>query len=231
MFGILIVFTKEVVFPFFQNKGADLTLSSNLKKPEFTIDTKINYLARLYTNYGLVTIDLYESSAPQNVNSFVHLANSGYFNATKFHRLIPDFLLQGGDRNTIDQDLSNDGKGRPNYLIDDEVNWDSLDLPQSQRNKLQNAGFSSKGGLESKPLERFSVAMANSGPNTNGSQFFIVLADLDDPRLSDFQGFFTVIGKVTGGTDVLDAISQVSVDGSSRPSKDIVIDKAEIFTR
>ena len=169
------------------------------------------------------------------LNNFVYLSSLGYYSRTKFDRLIPDFLIQGGDRNTLNYDLTDDGKGRTGYFIEDEVNWDSLDLSQEKRNELSNLGYKSKAGLESMPLERFSVAMANNGPDTNSSQFFIVISNIDDSRLDTLNGKFTVIGKVVSGGEVLDEISAIPVvnlnSNSPPPTEDIIVTNIEISPR
>lgn len=193
--------------------------------PELQLDSGRNYRAVLVTNYGDVTIDLFEQNAPLNVNNFIFLSRRLYYRGTKFHRLVPGLILQGGDRNTFDDDPGNDGKGGPGYFIADEVNWDSLNLSNERRAALAAAGFSSNNNVSSRPLQRYSVAMANGGANTNGSQFFIVLGD--DSRLAELQGRFTVIGIVTGGFDVLNRINSIAVDdlasNSPRPLQDVLL--------
>ena len=236
MFGVVILLGKEVVIPIIQNRGViDLNVVNPAYRPQYSLDNSKQYIAKLNTNFGALTIQLYRESAPNNVNSFVYLAQKSYYNNTKFHRLIPNLLIQGGDKNTLDIDPTNDGKGKPNYLIDDEVNWESLNLPQSQIDKLKTAGYKSNPDVISHPLERFSVAMANAGPNTNGSQFFIVFADNSDSRLADLNGFYTVIGKVTDGFDVLNTISNIPVDSATaanpRPTQDIVIQSVDIVAQ
>jgi peptidyl-prolyl cis-trans isomerase B (cyclophilin B) len=233
MFVVLVLFGKYII-PFVFNPGS-INIDSNLpNNPEIVISTNLNYQAKMYTNFGVVTIDLYTKSAPKNVNNFAFLSNRGFYNQTKFHRLIPDFLIQGGDRNTLSSDISSYGKGKPNYLVDDEVNWDSLDLSTEQRNNLTNLGYKSTPNLESHKLDRYSLAMANNGPNMNGSQFFIVIASFDDSRLTDLNGKFTVIGKVVSGMDVLDTISKIAVDDANsanpKPLQDIIIQKIEVYS-
>src|SRR5258706_15334840 len=107
MFAILVIVGKNYVIPLlFERKPVDLSQSFDVR-PAFTIDTKKDYLAKVNTNFGSFTIDLYEKNAPQNVNNVIYLANKGYYTRTKFHRLIPGLLIQGGDRNTLDDDPSN----------------------------------------------------------------------------------------------------------------------------
>ncbi|BCX13821.1 MAG: hypothetical protein KatS3mg085_353 [Candidatus Dojkabacteria bacterium] len=237
MFGLLFTISREIWVPLiYQEKTLDDVIPIKFaERPDFIISTQSDYFARVRTNFGEFTIDLYEKRAPQNVNNFVFLANKKYYNQTKVHRLIPNLLFQMGDRNTLDDDPTNDGKGNAGYFIEDEINWDALDLSQEKREKLKKDGYESTPGLLSAPLERLSVAMASSGPNTNSSQFFIVTAQVDDPRIEEMNGKFTVIGKVVSGGDIIDTINSVPVDNSDpkkpTPTQDIVILSIEIYTR
>jgi len=234
MFAVIAIAGKQIFIPVLSGKASLNSIASGntQNKPQFTKNKKKNYLAKIETNYGAMTAILYAPSAPQNVNNFINLAKSSYYNGTKFHRLIPNFLIQGGDKNTLQSNVGDWGLGNPGYLIEDEVNWDSLNLSNDQKTKLNNAGYASTPGIVSHPLERYSLAMANSGPNTNGSQFFIIIAPSDDSRLRDLQGYFTVIGKVINGTDVLDQLNRIPVDDPTNnvphPTKDIVLQKIEI---
>ena len=133
------------------------------------------------TNLGDIKIQLFGDVSPITVNNFLNLAQSGFYNGTKFHRVIKDFMIQGGDPNSKDNDLSNDGMGDPGYKFDDEFN----------DNKLV----------------RGSLAMANSGPNTNGSQFFIVTAT-STPWLD---GHHVNFGIVIAGLDVVSKIENTPV--------------------
>jgi cyclophilin family peptidyl-prolyl cis-trans isomerase len=239
MMFLLAYFGKEYVLPFIAGKKNINQLQPYVytQAPAVTIDLSRDYYAKFHTSMGVITVDLAEDAAPINVNNIIFLANEGYYDGTKFHRLIKDFLIQGGDRNTLDDDPSNDGAGGPGYVIEDEVNWDALDLPQSKRTELSEKGYTARPGLPSIPLGRFTLAMAKdiNYPNTNGSQFFFVLANINDPRLAQLNGYFTVIGKVTSGANVLDNISRLEVDNptspSPRPLQDIVLEKVEILTK
>lgn len=236
MFGILVTLSTDVLVPFFQ-EGDRVIIENNDfdEPPELTIDLSRDYLANIDTNFGRFTIDLYDNAAPENVNNFIYLSQEGFYERTTFHRIIPSFLIQGGDRNTLDEDPANDGFGTPGYFIKDEVNWDALDFNEDKRELLTSLGYESTPGLESQPLERFSVAMASSGPNTNGSQFFIVTANVNDPRLTELTGFYTVIGKIVAGGDIINTISQIPVENQDSdkptPIQTIRIDAIEIYTR
>ena len=123
--------------------------------------------------------------------NFEKLAGDGFYNGVIFHRVIPDFMIQGGDP-------TGTGSGGPGYKFEDEFN--------------------------EQKVVRGALAMANSGPNTNGSQFFIVTADAC-PWLD---GKHTVFGRVTDGMDVVDTISGLDTDGRDRPRDDVVIERVEL---
>jgi peptidyl-prolyl cis-trans isomerase B (cyclophilin B) len=143
--------------------------------------------ATLNTNKGAIAIELFDDDAPETVGNFIKLARDGFYDGVIFHRVIPNFMIQGGDP-------TGTGSGGPGYKFDDEFN--------------------------DHKVERGALAMANSGPNTNGSQFFVVTAD-DCPWLD---GKHTVFGQVTSGMDVVDAISNVDRDSRDRPHEDVVIE-------
>ena len=141
--------------------------------------------ATLHTNHGAIELELHDADAPTTVENFRKLAG------VIFHRVIPDFMIQGGDP-------TGTGSGGPGYEFEDEAN--------------------------DHPVARGALAMANSGPNTNGSQFFIVTVDAC-PWLN---GKHTVFGRVTSGMDVADAISQVETGSGDRPREDVVIERVDI---
>jgi cyclophilin family peptidyl-prolyl cis-trans isomerase len=143
--------------------------------------------ATLHTNQGDIAVELYDDDAPKTVENFLSLARKGFYDGVIFHRVIPDFMIQGGDP-------TGTGSGGPGYTFEDEFN--------------------------DHPVARGALAMANAGPNTNGSQFFIVTAEAT-PWLD---GKHTVFGRVTGGMDVVDAISALDTDGRDRPRQDVVIE-------
>ncbi len=146
------------------------------------------------TSKGEITIELFGETSPRTVENFVKLASSGFYNGTRFHRVIRDFMIQGGD--PLSQDVSKKntwGTGGPGYQFKDEFN--------------------------SEKLVKGSLAMANSGPNTNGSQFFIVTAD----ATSWLDGKHTNFGRVVKGMDVVEAIEKSATDNSDKPITDILI--------
>ena len=155
-------------------------------------------------DYGTIEIALHPDLAPANVANFVRLAEEGFYDGTSFHRVIPDFMIQGGDPNTRDKDPTDDGLGGPGYQIQDE--------------------------FSDAPHVRGVVSMANTGlPDTGGSQFFIVHNDV--PHLD---GSYTVLGRVTSGIEVVDAIAAVETDRygrwgpENRPLESVVVEKVEI---
>lgn len=234
MLILLFIFGRDYALPIIRGQKTlyELEPFTYTRPPEFTIDNSQDYFLDLRTNYGTITVDLFEKSAPNNVNNVVFLAGRGYYNGTKFHRLFPDFMLQGGDRNTLDEEPLNDGLGGPGYFVDDEINWESLGFGSEKQQELALKGYSSEPLLTSKHLTAFSMAMASTAPDTNGSQFFIVLADPSDPRLAALDGYFTVVGRVYAGADVLAKIKQIPVDTTDpnlpRPKEGIVLEEATV---
>lgn len=160
---------------------------------------KVYSQAILKTNFGDIKVRFYGADSPITVNNFMSLAEKGFYDDTKFHRVIKDFMIQGGDPNSKDDDWSNDGTGGPGYSFQDEFN--------------------------SHGLVRGSLAMANAGPNTNGSQFFIVTAAAT-PWLD---GKHTNFGEIVSGMEVVDKIEQVEVNGNNHPIKDVVIKSIELL--
>jgi len=156
--------------------------------------------AVLKTNLGDIKVSFYADASPKTVNNFLTLAEKGFFDGIRFHRVIKDFMIQAGDPNSKD-DAKKDmwGTGGPGYKFEDEFN--------------------------NEPLVRGSLAMANSGPNTNGSQFFIVTAAAT-PWLD---GKHTNFGLVEEGMDVIDKIENSDTDGRDRPLKDVVIESIELI--
>jgi cyclophilin family peptidyl-prolyl cis-trans isomerase len=155
--------------------------------------------ADIKTNFGNIKIKFYGKDSPITVNNFLNLAKLGFYDQTKFHRVIKDFMIQGGDPNSKDDDWSNDGTGGPDYRFQDEFNQHKLVLG--------------------------SLAMANSGPNTNGSQFFIVTAT-STPWLD---GHHTNFGEITAGMDVVKKIEAVDKNQNDHPIKDVIVEGVELL--
>lgn len=147
--------------------------------------------ATVHTSEGAIELELYPDAAPKTVENFEKLSRDGFYEGVIFHRVIPDFMIQGGDP-------TGTGTGGPGYEFEDEFNEHRV--------------------------TRGALAMANAGPNTNGSQFFIVTAEAA-PWLD---GKHTVFGRVTSGMDVVDRISQVERDANDRPRTPVTIGRIEL---
>ncbi len=203
--------------------------------PEDILESDKDYQAIIKTNFGEIKIDLFEKNAPNTVNNFVFLADDNYYDKVKFFRIEKDFVIQGGSRLTLDDNLQNDSQGGPGYKFDDEINWKSIDLSEEKQKALKDEGYSSNPDVKSKKLEKYSIAMANAGPNTNGSQFFIVTGASDSENIQNLQGKHTVFGKVIEGKDVVDEINNVDIldaqSSTPRPAQDIIIEDVEIIAK
>ena len=147
--------------------------------------------ATIHTNHGAIELELFDEDAPKTVENFRKLADDGFYDGVIFHRVIKDFMIQGGDP-------TGTGTGGPGYTFEDEFN--------------------------DHKVERGALAMANAGPNTNGSQFFIVTTDAA-PWLD---GKHTVFGRVTGGMDAVDSIEGTDTDAADKPSSDAVIERIDL---
>jgi len=150
------------------------------------------------TNKGTIVFETYDADAPKTVQNFITLAQKGFYNSLIFHRVIKDFMIQGGDP-------TGTGMSGPGYKFEDELN---------------SATPSYKAGYA-----RGVVAMANSGPNTNGSQFFIMHKDVSLPHN------YTIFGKVVSGLDIVDAIAMTQIGPNDKPASDIVMKKVTVSTR
>ena len=147
--------------------------------------------ATLHTNHGAIAVELFDEDAPRTVENFTKLARDGFYDGVIFHRVIPDFMIQGGDP-------TGTGSGGPGYTFEDEFN--------------------------DRKVVRGALAMANAGPNTNGSQFFIVTTE----AASWLDRKHTVFGRVTDGMDVVDVISGLETDARDRPRADVVIERVDL---
>jgi peptidyl-prolyl cis-trans isomerase B (cyclophilin B) len=147
--------------------------------------------ANMNTSHGTIALELFDDDAPKTVENFRKLAGEGFYEGVVFHRVIPDFMIQGGDP-------TGTGMGGPGYTFEDEFN--------------------------DHKVERGALAMANAGPNTNGSQFFIVTTDAA-PWLD---GKHTVFGKVTGAMNAVDSIEKADTDANDKPREPAVIERVEL---
>ncbi|MCI0619826.1 peptidylprolyl isomerase [Candidatus Wolfebacteria bacterium] len=155
--------------------------------------------AVLKTSKGTIELELFEGEAPETVGNFIALAEDGFYDGTRFHRVIPNFMIQGGDPLSKDDDQKELwGTGGPGYMFSDEFT-----------EELSNV--------------RGTIAMANAGPDTNGSQFFINIVDN-----TFLDGKHAVFGRVVDGMEIVDAIVGVPTEGPDRPVDDIVLEKVTI---
>lgn len=172
-----------------------LSTSSNTTNQE-----KIMNTVTLKTTMGDITLEMNRANAPKTVENFITLAEKGFYDGIRFHRVIEGFMIQAGDPQSKDADKKSLwGTGGPGYKFDDELT-----------------------GTETYP--QGTLAMANAGPNTNGSQFFIVTASPAAPLPPSY----TVFGKVTKGIDVALAIEKVQTESADRPVTDVVIEKVTV---
>ena len=147
--------------------------------------------ATMHTSKGAIELELFDEDAPKTVQNFKKLAQDGFYDGVIFHRVIRDFMVQGGDP-------TGTGTGGPGYTFEDEIN--------------------------DHRIVRGALAMANAGPNTNGSQFFLVTTG-EAPWLD---GKHTVFGRITGGMDVVDTIESTETDGRDRPVEEISITSIDL---
>jgi peptidyl-prolyl cis-trans isomerase B (cyclophilin B) len=153
--------------------------------------------AVIETDKGDIKLELYKDVAPKTVENFIKLIQEEFYNGIIFHRVIEDFMIQGGDPN-------GDGTGGPGYTFEDEINPKSLGLTDNEIKALEDQGYIFNYNLESIAHEVGAISMANAGPNTNGSQFFIITTE---PQLH-LNGRHTVFGKVYEGMEVVHQIKQ-----------------------
>jgi cyclophilin family peptidyl-prolyl cis-trans isomerase len=171
----------------------DNTMDVYDEYPEMDLKDDLDYKAVIETNMGDIKIDLFEKDAPLAVNSFKYLTDDGFYNGLIFHRVVNDFMIQGGDP-------EGNGTGGAGYSFEDEL----------------NNGHDYEPGI---------IAMANSGPDSNSSQFFITVSTFKKEVLSSEH---TVFGKVTEGMDVVDAISKVETNASDKPEESVRIDAIHV---
>lgn len=162
--------------------------------------------AKITTGRGVIELELYPDVAPKTVANFAKLAREGFYNGVTFHRVIADFMIQGGDplSKTLPVGDQRIGTGGPGYSFEDEINPKSLGVPDSVIKQYEAQGYTYNYALHSLPVDPGAIAMANAGPDTNGSQFFIVTTR---PQ-THLYGKHTVFGKVVGGMDVALKIQQ-----------------------
>jgi peptidyl-prolyl cis-trans isomerase B (cyclophilin B) len=201
--SLLVIGTTIYINKDFSNKGNE-ALQASLETTQQI--TKLNEdimkerpIIEFDTNKGKITVELFSDLSPNTASKIIKYTKEGVYDNTLFHRVIDNFMIQGGDPNTKDPSKSGlYGTGDAGEKFDDEIN-DEL-------------------------LVKGSFAMANSGPDTNGSQFFIVTAE-STPWLD---GAHTNVGKVIGGMDIVEAISKVETQPNDRPTEDVKIISAKV---
>jgi len=155
----------------------------------------MNHIIIIKTNMGEIRFMTYDEDAPKTVNNFITLAQKGFYDGVIFHRVIDGFMIQGGDP-------TGTGRGGPGYAFEDELNPETESYKQGYKKGV--------------------VAMANAGPDTNGSQFFIMVADYP------LDNNYTIFGKVISGQDVADAIAKVEKDSNDRPVSPVIMEKVTV---
>jgi len=165
-------------------------------KPENVLEEGVDYGALIRTSAGEIEVDLFENETPLTVNSFLFLTKENFFDGLIFHRVVPDFVIQGGDP-------LGTGTGGPGYQIPDEI--------------------------KDRKYEPYTLGMANSGPDTNGSQFFITSGNISEGSIQALNGNYTIFGKVTKGFAVVDSIERVQTDANERPVNPVTIEVVQII--
>ncbi len=173
-------------------------ISSEEEVDKNNLTEVMNYEITLKTNRGEITFETFADIAPTTVNNFVELSEDGFYDGIIFHRVIDGFMIQGGCPEGT-------GRGGPGYTFEDEID---------PNNELYQGGYDK--GL---------VAMANRGPNTNGSQFFIMVEDYPLPPQ------YTIFGRVIAGQDVVDEIAKTETDQSDKPVEDVTIEEVEMIEK
>jgi peptidyl-prolyl cis-trans isomerase B (cyclophilin B) len=163
--------------------------------PEMQFDLKKSYRVAMTTSCGEISIELFDDKSPKTVNNFLFLVKKGFYDGLTFHRIVRDFVVQGGDP-------QGDGRGGPGYKFEDEVD-NGL--------KFDQVGL---------------LAMANSGPNTNGSQFFITTGNA-----AHLNGKHTIFGKVIAGQEVVDALNALEADQNGKPAQTAYIETITIIEK
>ncbi len=153
------------------------------------------HIVTIETNYGIIKFETYDADAPKTVQNFITLTQKGFYDNLTFHRIAKGFVIQGGDP-------KGNGTGGPGYAFEDELNTNSESYKEGYKKGV--------------------VAMANSGPNTNGSQFFIMLEDYPLPHL------YTIFGRVSEGQEIVDKIGTLQVGANDKPVAPVIMKKVTV---
>jgi len=191
----LILTDKGITMPeenLVQNNNAPKTYP----QPEQVLEEGIDYGAVIKTSMGDIEVDLFEDESPITVNSFLFLTKEKFYDGLTFHRIVKDFVIQGGDPDGV-------GTGGPGYQIPDEIT--------------------------DRKYKAYTLGMANAGPNTNGSQFFITTGEISPQSIEALNGGYTIFGEVTKGFAVVDSIERVETDATDKPINPVVIESVQII--
>lgn len=193
--GVGLILTKNGML---MNNNIDTNKAeTTYSKLENVLEEGVDYSAVIKTNLGNIEIDLFESETPITVNSFLFLAKNKFFDDLIFHRVVANFVIQGGDP-------TGTGRGGPGYSFEDEITG--------------------------RKYKAYSVGMANSGKDTNGSQFFITSGNISQGNLQSLNtGGYTIFGEVKSGFAVVDSIERVEVDANGKPINDVSIESIQII--
>lgn len=240
--------------PFSGDDGSKDDIKRDYKSyPDTVIKDDVNYSATIKTNKGDIVVDLYEKAAPKTVNNFVYLSKEDFYDGLLIHRVSKGFVIQGGDPKgdgtggpgyKFEDEINPKSLGLDKILVKNATFLSGLYnpydtstsgyAPNSLREHADDTleyfykdaiGYDYKYDIASYKFAPGVIAMANSGPNTNGSQFFITVSNSDTSSLN---GRHTVFGRVTSGMDVVDEISNVLVDDKEKPVDDIEIEDIKI---
>ena len=170
--------------------------SKTYSQPENVLEEGIDYGAVIKTSMGDIEVDLFENETPITVNSFLFLTKEKFYDGLTFHRIVKDFVIQGGDPDGV-------GTGGPGYQIPDEIT--------------------------DREYKAYTLGMANAGPNTNGSQFFITTGEIGQQSLEALNGNYTIFGEVTKGFAIVDSIERVETDATDKPLNPVVIESIQII--
>lgn len=176
------------VAPQADNQNTQSSTTNNNQK-------NMQHLITIKTNKGDIEFVTYDADAPKAASNFISLAEKGFYNGVIFHRVIKDFMIQGGDP-------TGTGRGGPGYTFEDELNPSTVSYKEGYKKGV--------------------VAMANAGPNTNGSQFFIMLKDYPLPNN------YTIFGKVIKGQEVVDAIGASATDQNDKPLAEVKMESVTV---
>lgn len=255
--GGLVGFTDRLMGDMFGNNNQDFSSSNGsgssttgrkkyTRYPAMVIKEGVDYTATIKTSYGDIKVDLFDTTNPKTVNSFVFLAQEGFYDGISFHRVIPDFMVQVGDPTET-------GTGGPGYKFDDELDAEDVGLnnlfvsqadflpglyPQYNFSSMadwtvkefyeKKLGYDYDTQYKTSRMGSGVVAMANSGPNTNGSQFFLVTSTISLNTARSLDGKYTTFGTIIAGQEVVDRISKASTDSNDKPTSKITIEKVVI---